>query len=367
VLNSDTVSWGERMISISKPKLKVLLIVTIFLLPNSVSLIQAHGFTYTRTLPSNTIYYDDSVSLNGWTTETFGTTTGSLAQLNSTLAFDSSNSIGLYEPNANAHIGVYKNIALPQGVTKVGIAAWVTFNYAMYVTNDGQAPELSLWWWSLNSLPNTIQFHHAMVEYRPNKGQFEAFTPDDGSPTQMYRFRGADGTRDGYFAYNDQLRTTTSQNMWHWEKFVVDLSSNQYISYCESVGCFANVTGRSIGNTAGAGTAPTGAIEGQASTIVGIDVRVTNDATQLNANALFDDILLTDETVPSTQAFFAALELWKAVATMGSMMSVVTMYSTVRAYREPDPIKRRTKLMVGVVFAIGAVTLAIFAIILAVV
>ena len=161
----------------------------------------------------------------------------------------------------------------------------------MYVTNDGQAPELSLWWWSLNALPNTIQFHHAMVEYRPNKGQFEAFTPDDGSPTQMYRFRGSDGTRDGYFAYNDQLRVTTSQNMWHWEKFVVDLSSNQYISYCESVACFSNVTGRSIGNTAGAGTAPVGAIEGQPSSIVGIDVRVTNDATQLNANALFDDIL----------------------------------------------------------------------------
>src|SRR6266567_2970766 len=291
----------DELISISKRKVDAYCLLTLMIL---LSVSTVHGFTFTKVLPSNTIYYDDfGGTSNGWITETTGVTTGTLAQLNSTLGFDSPNSFGLYEPNANAHIGIYKNFALPQGTTRIGLSAWFTFNYAMYVTVDGQAPELSLWWWSLNTLPNIIQFHHAMVEYRPAKGQFEAFTPDDGTPTQFYRFPGSDGTRDGYFAYNDVLRPTTSGNAWYWLKFVVDITSNKYVSYCSSAACFGNVTGDSIGNTAGAGTAPAGSIAGNPSSIIGVDIRETNDATQLNANALFDDVLITDETLGNPQFF----------------------------------------------------------------
>src|SRR5207245_862690 len=75
-------------------------------------------------------------------------------------------------------------------------------------------------------------------------------------------------------------------------------------------------------------------------------------------------VQVQDLSVTPTTAFTAANELWKAAAAMGSMMSVVTMYSSIRAYQEPDPLRRRMKLMVAVVFAIGAGTLAVFAIIL---
>src|SRR5438552_2928361 len=104
------------MVSISKSKV-ALLFCLLVVIP-SISI--AHGFTYTKSLPSNTIYYDDFAgSSNGWVNETTGTTTGIKAQINATLGFDSPASFGLYEPNANSHIGIYKNLALPAGVTRV--------------------------------------------------------------------------------------------------------------------------------------------------------------------------------------------------------------------------------------------------------
>jgi hypothetical protein len=274
------------MITISKPKLVAVLALIVLLLPTTLTFV--HAFTFTRELPSNTIYFDDFATSNGWVNETSGTTTGIKAQLNTSLSFDTPTSFGFYEPNANSHIGIMKNIALPIGVTRVGMSVWVSNNYAMYLGTAGNAGELHMWYWSF-SAPNNIQYRHAMVEYRPGRGQFMAFTPNDGAPAQYYRFAGADGARAGYFAYNDAVRPATAQNAWYWESFVIDLTSSTYVSYCASVGCFANVTGAPFGNTAGNGLAPT-------TSVLGIGLRLTVDTIAVNANILFDDLLITDET-----------------------------------------------------------------------
>lgn len=274
------------MITISKPKLITLSLILMLLVPASLGYV--HGFTFVHQLPSNTIYFDDFGSTNGWTNETAGTTTNMKAQLNNSLSFDTPTSFGLYVPNANSHIGIMKNIALPAGVTRVGMSVWESNNYAMYLNTQGNAGELHMWYWSF-SPPNNIQFRHAMVEYRPGRGQFMAFTPNDGAPLQYYRFAGADGARAGYFAYNDAIRPTTAQNAWYWQSFVIDLTTNTYLSYCASVGCFNNVTGAPFGNTAGTGLAP-------AQSVLGIGLRLTVDTVTCLCNTLFDDLLITDET-----------------------------------------------------------------------
>src|SRR5437773_1985731 len=104
----------------------------------------AHAFTYERTLPSNTIYFDDFGSSNGWMNETTGSTAGMKAQLNNTLSFDTPTSFGLYTPNANSHIGIMKNIAIPAGVTRIGMSAWLTHNYAMYLNTQGNTGEMHM-------------------------------------------------------------------------------------------------------------------------------------------------------------------------------------------------------------------------------
>lgn len=278
------------MMFVSNPKLTmlVLVILTLTLLPQPILMVNG-ATTYTRGLPSNTIYFDNFENGgNGtWLKFTFGSPTGNIVGVNKTRSFDGNASYGIYDPVINSQVEVQKTVAT--SATIIGIQAWTTFNYAMYAAANGQAPELALEYYTSNG-----NHHQALVEYRPARGEWVLFgdptSPDNSNnPFILYTFPGSITLRKGYMAYNDQLVSNQYGNTWYWVKYVIDITAQRYVSLCTDVGCFANATNYFVGQI---GTGSTTFPEQHS---IRIGMKITNDGTASASNALFSDLLVTDE------------------------------------------------------------------------
>src|SRR5437879_5062615 len=124
--------FKPTMIFVSNPKLTMLVsvILILALLPQPILVVNGNT-TYTRNLPSNTIYFDNFENGgNGtWLKFTFGSPTGNIVGVNKTRSFDGNASYGIYDPVINSQVEVQKTVAT--SATIIGIQAWTTFNYAM--------------------------------------------------------------------------------------------------------------------------------------------------------------------------------------------------------------------------------------------
>src|SRR5438552_1066214 len=366
------------MISISKPKLLALVVIGLFLFLPIIS--SAHGL-YEVTVPGNTLFAEDfneyasGVDLhNGYGTGVNGcpATSGTANQCASKNGWGwYDNGLGGYAhvSNNNSYSGpvamemasstvvggkfdIHHIIPTSNTTTVVSLSVYMAFdNFTRNGSGGNNQMTVSIETWDYGLKYECVLF------VTPGSASVQISSPDPLPNSGSINLRIA--------AYDDTRMVYDTGN-WHHVQITCDIKNHRYLSVVIDNW---NVLGQ-LGVTSAAMDSLSDAeilLAGKPFTIpVRMEFAQVNQVTSglKQWHKWMDDIVVTDVTTIPTQGFFAANELWKAVAAMGIMMSVVTMYSSVRAYQEPDPLRRRMKLMVAVVFAVGAGTLAVFAIIL---